>query len=228
MENRIKAYPHLIATDGGRIGKIGNRLALFDNPQHHGSDYEFQHFYLTIDKEIKEPCWVLMFPETGDKADIPQLKYVENVPENPKYFDMRGGYAIFRYICKKIVATTNEELWDITSHPKGFIQLKVPKIPTSFIEQYIKLYNEGSPIKEIRLETCVAIDCVYPDFCKCKDIPEILECEYGKQSNSGLLKLTPDGCVIICPEANKKELGEFIKNNSSLRKIFEDAGFTFK
>lgn len=78
---------------------------------YYGADFvenilSYNHLYFTSDEEIKEPCWIIASSlSEGDK-----LLYVENIPDNPKYFNMKGGYALFRSICKKIVATTDSNL----------------------------------------------------------------------------------------------------------------------
>lgn len=198
----IKAQVHLVETDEDnptrvsmtrmpQKGKLVAHIAGGEFRRYLQMGYKPQHLYFTTDEEIKEPCWVIA---TREKDGKEMLLYIENIPNNPKYFDMRGGYALFRNLCRKIVATTNPELWDIrykfqSEGANSFSHLLpdngIPKIDTPFIEAYIKAYNEDNPIKEVLLE--LAISYTENELHK-------VEVHYKHQ-----LKLKPNGSVIIHP-----------------------------
>lgn len=198
----IKAQVHLVETDEDnptrvsmtrmpQKGKLVAHIAGGEFRRYLQMGYKPQHLYFTTDEEIKEPCWIIAIRESDGKE---MLLYIENIPDNPKYFDMKGGYALFRHLCRKIVATTNPELWDIkhrfqSEGANSFSHLLpdngVPKIDTPFIEAYIKAYNEGNPIKEVLLE--LATSYTENELYK-------VEVHYKHQ-----LKLKSNGSVIIHP-----------------------------
>jgi hypothetical protein len=189
----VKAQVHMLPTTEGKLGKVGNRLTLFDNIQRNGSGYGFQHLYFTTDEEIKEGDWCL-------------------IPYKNGIFQSNGNTEKtkkdFHYPIYKIVATTNHETWKPSiikredgcpfylqkdglyqatdEHGTETLNVKsvgVPKIPIPFIEAYIKAYNEGNPIKEVLLET---------DY---KDIGDSIKGEY----HIPILKIKPNGYIIVHP-----------------------------
>lgn len=137
-----------------------------------------EFYYFTTDEEIKEPCWALIFPETGDLT--PKLRYISNIPQNPKYFDI-GNNAIFRHICKKIVATTNSELWYKERYNVKNAFSGIGIIPELFILTYISAYNADKPITEVMLE----YDEMYSEVS-----------DYERKMGFPILRLNTDGSVI--------------------------------
>lgn len=59
----------------------------------------------------------------------------------------------------------------------------IPKIDSTFIEDYVKAYNEGTPIKEVMIE--------YGSITNTRNHTEKYQIDFPK--------LTPDGSVIIHP-----------------------------
>lgn len=135
----------------------------------------FQLLYILSDDEIKEGDWYF---DTETKIIC---KSINNI----KVFDC----------WKKIVATTDKSLkllqfYDLKDNRGEFNTVEsLPQLPESFIQAYIKAYNEGKPITEVDLEiTCKA------DYDK---NPEM----YGTgMFNSGkftdIIKTRPDNTVI--------------------------------
>lgn len=182
----IKAQVHLVATKENRKDNT-IYLSPFNHLIHsHTSapDYVPQHLYFTTDEEIKDGNLYL--------SDVNNA-----VCKWTQHYSATNGYG------RKIVATTNPELWGrlcgasdgqftesngnraskFVGNPELIENSGCAKIDTPFIEAFIKAYNEGNPIKEVLLET-----------------------QY-KQHSSGLyhdpmqseLKLRPNGSVIIHP-----------------------------
>lgn len=153
------------------------------------------HLYFTDNSEIKEGDWILN-PLRGDWEIITKA--------DEKFLRGNGEHG-----AKKIIATTNKELWETETlidgatlgkahagrRYKGTISLA--SIPISFIKTYIKSYNDGSIIKQVKLEIALALN-------------------YSKEEHlEKKLKLNSDGSVIILPEEEKiytrEEMFEAIK-----------------
>ena len=83
-----------------------------------------QHLYITSDDEIKEGDW---YYDTNHNAI--------------------GKYDSSAQIGKKIVATTDKSIMHLSNN--GRVGYPLPNIPESFIQDYIKAYNEGNPIETI-------------------------------------------------------------------------------
>lgn len=82
-----------------------------------------QHLYFTSNDEIKEGDWYIVFYNQGNPA------VTKSIGER---IDSR---------CKKIIATTDESLWEIPNSVPGFNfpdRLGLPHIPTSFIKAYVE------------------------------------------------------------------------------------------
>ena len=115
-----------------------------------------QHLYIISDDEIKEGDWYYS-PET--KQVYNQSNHETSLP------------------CKKIVATTDTSL-KVTDLISDKYAVYVPQIPESFIQAYIKAYNEGKPITEVDLE---------------------MDCDHNQMPNKviDIIKTRPDNTVII-------------------------------
>jgi hypothetical protein len=81
-----------------------------------------QHLYIISNEEIKEGDWCI----NTNKDTILQINNITSSTQGLEYW-------------KKIIATTDPSL-------------NLPQLPESFIQAYIKAYNEGNPITEIALE----------------------------------------------------------------------------
>ena len=90
-----------------------------------------QHLYILSDEEIKEGDWYL-----SDKF-VWQMKY-------PQWGEEGQGGA------KKIIATTNPELTEIIECNGTSYVFKIPKIPQSFIQEFVK--NQGNGYNKILIE----------------------------------------------------------------------------
>ena len=158
-----------------------------------------QELYLISDDEIKEGDWYYS-PET--KQVYNQSNHETSLP------------------CRKIIATTNTSLNDSVEPKnrefvKAYNQL-LPQIPESFIQAYIKAYNEGSPITEVNVE--------YEQIKK----REITSIGTMSISNTFITKTKPNNTVIIRETKNYNfedlcSLTTFIRENNYK---FEGKGMT--
>lgn len=206
---------HLVSTDklatkeqkahALSIGEWGLGFG-YQNGKHH-------HLYITSNEEIKEGDWVI---HNGKIKKIKGMFEGENSVNLQIIFhdEEYNGYLLD---CESIVATTNKELWTREGSKETYhIFTGIGNIPQSFIDLYIKRYNAGDPIKEVRLEILQILD------------TKLMSTPGDKTSYINELKLTPEGYVIVKPEFGLGEMVEYVKNSSSLKKIFEEAGFKFK
>lgn len=152
--------------------------------------YNPQHLYFTSDEEIKKGDWCIGEDEGG--VNVHQCKIVHNCK------------AIG---CKKIIATTNPELW-ATKDVLSIVQRKgltnhypiekptgIGRIGDDFVEAYIKAYNEGHPITEVMLE--------YEEEVNERLSEHPLSCKFGEVVYKQTLKLRSNGTVIIFPVVEK-------------------------
>ncbi len=95
--------------------------------------YPVQHLYIIDDSEIKEGDWSIHKGNPPVQTTISNMKFICND-------------------CKKIVATTDKLLIEESRLMRECFPLQIHLIPESFIQAYIKAYNEGKPITEIDLE----------------------------------------------------------------------------
>ena len=210
MRTTIKAKVHLLATDKPNPNLfihrgLGSDLQVLSTGQgivHHKEMMECgvskpQHLYFTTDEEIKEGDWRLYY-NTGKickttKEDLLLIKYYEEE-------------------CKKIIATTNPELWD-TYKEALFKQIGnktgVFKIDIPFIEAYIKAYNEGKPITEVLLEQ----ERTAPDGMEFAAPPSMWGDFYD-------LKLKSNGSVIVHPVKERMYTREEFKKAMKYTWIF--------
>lgn len=234
--NKIKASIHLIATDkysylvlqrkilalSKTVEYVGkSRLTLND-----GVDPIPQHLYITTDEKIKEGDWCLHFGKDFinnilfDKITLVRVteKYSPRENNEDGYFwkqwDKDPQFSYSHNELRKILATTNSELWwqGFRHEVDSVRKILVPKIPTLFIEQYIKAYNEGSPIKEVWLQVSELS----------KSLNEWRTQQ--PQNNSDHLGLAPDGCVIVIPVEERMYTKEELENafNSGAEIHIED------
>lgn len=150
-----------------------------------GTRWKPVHLYFTSDEQGKDGDWVLAWG--GDEVDGELPAYP------PKLLPFSSDIHGYR----KIVATTNKELWDKEvrgqeylgggQYARTFNIIKgVAKIDTQYIEEYIKLYNEGKAPTKVWLEQ------------SCLEIKGTLGSDYLCD-----LKLKPDGSVIVVKEEEK-------------------------
>lgn len=109
-----------------------------------------QDLYFTDDSEIKEGDWFLKDSRTLHKCTkVYQHGLIEaNYHSNPTV----GKFPWGKKETKKIIATTNKELWDIRSRDliaQATNTRGIPKILPSFIEEFIK---EQGKIDRVMLE----------------------------------------------------------------------------
>jgi hypothetical protein len=102
-------------------------------------NYKPQHLYFSSDDDIKEGDWTIcgynLYKWT--KEDVEDCLY------NPRATNNKG--------CQKIIATTDKSI-EVYNDNGIFAMKGLPKIPESFIQDYIKSHNEGSPIAEVDVE----------------------------------------------------------------------------
>jgi len=117
-----------------------------------------QHLYIIVDrKEDDESTWI----KEGDWYVSDNGLEQSTILQAKKEYE---GFYKGKQTCKKIVATTDKSLKIVIgdsgwkSHDDGgWSEYKpeyklLPQIPESFIQDYIKAYNEGKPITEVDLE----------------------------------------------------------------------------
>jgi hypothetical protein len=146
--------------------------------------------YIISDDEIKEGDWVY-WSGVGEQPKISQIKgNCSFVDESPYY--------------KKIVATTDKELQNIEiGFTPGFHNDACYKIPESFIQAYIKAYNE-SPIHgggntEVDLEMEQTKLYIKPeDMAQYNSKPKELQHPHTCNPNEiWSIKTRPDNTVIV-------------------------------
>lgn len=132
-----------------------------------------QHLYIISDDEIKEGDWYI--------DDTLQLR---KAIMSDKDWQNSGKPAYT--ICKKIVATTDKSLGKegYTGIREDMAFFPLPQLRESFIQSYIKAYNEGKPITEVDLEM---EEIIYP-FAQIR--PEVKPIRYYQ------IKTRPDNTVI--------------------------------
>lgn len=122
------------------------KLVLIKEAKYNLSNIKVQHLYIISDDEIKEGDWWynastgLIWKVTADNVKC------YNQPSN---MDRTG--------LNKIVATTDKSL-GYTDHRISPVPnfCDYPQLPESFIQAYIKAYNEGKPITEVDLEMLIS------------------------------------------------------------------------
>lgn len=112
-----------------------------------------QHLYIISDDEIKEGDWYI------DDTNLVR----QSITSDKDYWNRRKDY-------KKIVATTDKLIFNNQG-----LQQYLPQLPESFIQAYIKAYNEDKPITEVDL------------LCE----------EVGNKEYDGIPQTRPDNTVIV-------------------------------
>lgn len=117
------------------LSKLGKDLhyELAGYAEHKIEGVKKQHLYIISDEEIKEGDWVtddIIKPFQLTRSHIELLEGTEE-----------------KDTCKKVIATTDKSIvYPVNSFPW------MPEVPESFIQAYVKAYNEGNPIIEVELE----------------------------------------------------------------------------
>lgn len=137
----------------------------YNNTQFLREQYQFQHLYIISDDEIKNGDWYINGEFINQaKSNIPYTKYIKG----------------------KIVATTDTSLFfdrPYRTNYGGSKATMLPQIPESFLQAYIKSYNEGKPITEVDLE--MRFDGMIDNFTT------------GLAIESYVIKTRPDNTVIV-------------------------------
>lgn len=153
-----------------------------------------QHLYIVSDDEAKEGDWVI-----GGGKHVAKVAF--NDTKDPKrWIVVNQGNAVLREACKKIVATTESPLL----YPRRVradvrVETLLPQLPDSFIQAYIKAYNEDKTITEVDLEV------FYNDHIRRKHLgevgvgqdPEHVVAAVPKKYIGLHIKTRPDNTVIV-------------------------------
>ena len=136
----IKSFHHVYeeeideATEGGIELGISNQMDT--------RYFQRQYLYITSDDEIKEGDWVMFFWNGGEIGC-----------DKPMQYSPKEGHVLNNGL-KKIIATTDPKLGFYNSYVdhKGRkhtarSETKLPKIPQSFIESYVK-----KPVDKVEVE----------------------------------------------------------------------------
>lgn len=128
-----------------QINKLGITVNNTQGGLNYDDYYKNQHLYIISDDQVKDNDWVIM-----DNRWVVQLYDIENGYAGIK--DDVGSIHISN--CKKIVATTDDSLCSpvgiLTNNFGNFPAKKqISQIPESFIQGYIKSYNDGKIITEV-------------------------------------------------------------------------------
>lgn len=156
-----------------------------------------QHLYLTTDEEIKAKDWII---HTGQ--GLCKVYKISESSENDLVISLPDGTFPFisRRNGRKIVATTNPELW---GNPRSSVDGEyksgegVGKIPSSFIEEYAK-----NPVTEVLLEVIKEHQHGCGTFYSHKT-NHFNNCGPKCTFNNPILKLSSEGVVIIVPKQQK-------------------------
>ena len=167
-----------------------------------------QHLYLISDDEIKEGDWYI----ATDIKSVIQCNKVTTYIHG-------GSTQSPKDLAKKIIATTDISINDSVEPKnrefvKAYNQL-LPQIPESFIQAYIKAYNEGKPITEVDLE--YKLD------------------NYNLKGNKRIItpKTRPDNTVIVhqakmyTRDEVEKLLGKILADSNNPKYTVQDRGDRF-
>lgn len=215
MGTQLKKHQvHLVATEWSTIllnGRSNKLTSYYGDYQGKSNILTPQYLYFTIDEEIKGGDWILGIETSPFSGQI--------VKASKDYHQRKDHW-------RKIVATTNPELWSEPNNCDGCqtglplvngihkdhqlmgigctanrYKKGVPPIDNPFIEAYIKAYNDGKPITEVMLETMFdkskLCDCYYTKFCQSTMLPKGVYCRDTEYPET--LKLKSNGSVIVHP-----------------------------
>jgi hypothetical protein len=177
--NKLHDVHMLPTTDSTAIYRgINNKLK---KQYHQGAMGQYFHLYSTSDEDKKEGDWV-----RHTNNDIGRVtKLLTNNEYEMRLFNGALSAGMRLVNARKIGATTNPIL---THQDDEYTTYKnLPKIPDSFVQAYIKAYNEGKPITQVLLE--------YEEETEYHNHEPFRR--YGRHKNGKTaLKLNPDGSVI--------------------------------
>lgn len=125
--------------------------------QNFGGNTQNQHLHFVNNNEPNIEDWVYV---NCSEAQIEEIRQIVGKANDQFLFD--DGSQIHKDYCKKIEATTDDSIAikkDLLSISQGRFtnhypteKIILPQIPESFIQVYIKAYNEGNPITEVQIE----------------------------------------------------------------------------
>jgi len=114
------------------------------------SNIQSQHLYFVSDDEIKEGDWVINLNSIHSHKELCRI---DNKIELERYAKKEGNN------CKKIIATTDSSLGKYVDGNNPligeFIGIRLPQPSQSFLEVFVKWYNDsptGSMITEVLVE----------------------------------------------------------------------------
>jgi hypothetical protein len=147
----------LPAEDISMIAEWNNKLEYYEK----GADPHIvnnQHLYILSSGEIKEGDWVIYKHPMHDNLLVTKIVNA-NYSSNCKAYAVKHteGYGIIEGY-SKIIATT-DRLNDRPKLHNGSILTSeiLPKLPESFIREYIEAYNKGNVITDVDVE--------YEEYC---------------------------------------------------------------
>jgi len=181
-----------------------NKLSIFNKPYPNGDNTKSQHLYLTSDEEIKEGDWVI------ENSNI--IVKVVSLFEDNCLVKNNTAYNTNLKLCKKIVATTDNSI---------NVNYPIAEIPESFIQAYIKAYNEGNTITEVTVE--------YEQIKK----REITSIGTMSISNTFITKTRSDNTVIVhqakmyTRDEVEKLLGKILADSNNPKYTVQDRGDRF-
>jgi len=119
----------------------GQKL-LFNNTPEDPSRGECQYLYVLSDDEIKEGDWFI------------NRQYFIEVNDEPEYDIWQcDDKTILDVDCKKVIASTDPSLIIKGEYPyNANIDLNLPSLPQSFVEEYVSKYNKGNKIEDIMVK----------------------------------------------------------------------------
>lgn len=159
--------------------------------------YEAQHLYFIVNEVPQINDGYI----TTDTHDLLQCTGIDEYVHS-------GSTQSPKHLCKKVVATTNANIWDLKGDGMRFTHIGIAKIPIDFTEAYIR---EQGAITEIMLK--------YDKFICDQSDPKFEGVGEGYMLNRGYveygyysqLKLRPNGTVIIHPVKQKTYTRDEVK-----------------
>lgn len=170
-----------------------------------------ENIYITSDEEIKDGDWVIVANK--------HIRQVKEVQSN-QYLVVGVNNAIFKDVCKKIIATTDSELGEhdsLTISQGRFNNTyptfkPLPRPSNSFIDKFLSEYNAGRKIEKVLVEMNREFE---------------YEASAGK-SYSFSLKVAPDNTIVIKPVViNKLEQLAVLLEKAGVRKYLNINSFGY-